>query len=417
VVVTGWGMISPLGGTVDATWDAAVKGRSGVRELTLFDPRGLACRIGGEVDDAWLAPEAPGDRGERLFRMIQPAARQAAGQARLGDRPDRHRVAVVLGNHGLTPSLRRIEALARHLDADARCDVAGLAADPGRESGFFRMRCADHAPAFVAAEVDARGPQFPVVSACAAGAQAIGEGVRLLREGRADAVVAGGAETNLTFSGFLGFVLLGALAKRYPSPEKASRPFDRRRSGFVMSEGAGLVVLETLAHARSRRATVLGEVLGYGDSADAFRITDMHPEGDGAVLAMHRALADARLAPEDVEYVNAHGTSTPINDPTETLALKRVLGERAKTVPVSSNKSMLGHTIGAAGAIEAILTLRGIAEGVLLPTINYEVPDPRCDLDYVPNEARAREHRIAISNSFGFGGQNACLALGAADLS
>jgi 3-oxoacyl-(acyl-carrier-protein) synthase len=183
-----------------------------------------------------------------------------------------------------------------------------------------------------------------------------------------------------------------------------------------MSEGAGIVVLETLAGAKARGATILGEVLGYGDSSDAFRITDMHPEGDGAVLAMERALRDAGRTPDDVEYVNAHGTSTPINDPTETHAIKRVLGNRAKDVPVSSNKSMIGHTIGAAGAIEAILTWKGIEEGVLLPTINYETPDPKCDLDYVPNEARAKEHRIALSNSFGFGGQNACLCLGAADL-
>ncbi len=418
VVVTGYGMVSPLGGSVAATWAAAVEGRSGVRELTNFDPRGLPCRIGGEVRDEWLpAEDGRPSPGGRLFRLVRAAADEACVQAGLDRVPDRRRVSIVLGNHGQTPTIRRIGTYARHVDETGHADLPALAKDEERETAFFWRRCADHVPALLAEHVDARGALIPVVSACAAGAQAIGEGVHLVREGRADAVLAGGAEAQLTYAGYLGFVLLGALAKRYPSAEKASRPFDRRRSGFVMSEGAGFVVLESLAHAEGRGAKVLGEVLGYGDSADAFRITDMHPEGDGAVHAIRRALDDAGLEAGDVEYVNAHGTSTPINDPTETLALKRVFGDRAKEVPVSSNKSMLGHTIGAAGAIEAILTLRGIAEGVLLPTINYEVPDPKCDLDYVPNEARRREHRTAISNSFGFGGQNACLALGAADLS
>jgi 3-oxoacyl-[acyl-carrier-protein] synthase II len=251
------------------------------------------------------------------------------------------------------------------------------------------------------------------VSACAAGGQAIGEGLKLLRERRADVVVAGGTECQLTYSAFIGVVLLGALAKRVTDPTKASRPFDRRRNGFVMAEGAAVLILETLASARKRGRRVLGEVLGYGDSADGFRITDMHPEGIGGAGAMAAALADAGLDPREVEYVNAHGTSTPLNDPTETLAIKRVLGEHAKRVLVSSNKSMMGHSFGAAGAIEAVLTLKGMLENTVLPTINLETPDPRCDLDYVPNEARPLAHRVALSNSFGFGGQNACVALGA----
>ena len=213
----------------------------------------------------------------------------------------------------------------------------------------------------------------------------------------------------------MGFALLGALVRRYPSPEAASRPFDRRRNGFVIAEGAGALILETLEGARARGRPVLGEILGYGDSSDAYRITDVHPEGDGALRAMQGALADAGLEPDAVEYVNAHGTSTPTNDPVETLAIKRLLGERAHGVPVSSNKSMIGHTIGAAGAVEAILTLEGMRRGVLLPTINQEAPDRKCDLDYVPNEARAMAHRTALSNSFGFGGQNGCLCLGAAE--
>jgi 3-oxoacyl-[acyl-carrier-protein] synthase II len=277
------------------------------------------------------------------------------------------------------------------------------------------IRLADTVPALVARLLGARGLTGGIVSACAAGAQAMGEGLRLLRDGRADMVVSGGVEPLLTYSYFIGFALLGALVRRYASPEAASRPFDRRRNGFVIAEGAGAVVLETLEGARARGRPVLGEILGYGDSSDAFRITDVHPRGDGALRAMTRALADAGLGPEAIEYVNAHGTSTPTNDPVETLAIKRLFGDRASEVPVSSNKSMIGHTIGAAGAIEAILTLKGFDEGVLLPTINQEAPDPKCDLDYVPNEARELRHGTALSNSFGFGGQNGCLCLGAAE--
>jgi 3-oxoacyl-[acyl-carrier-protein] synthase II len=259
---------------------------------------------------------------------------------------------------------------------------------------------------------DCRGSHLSIVSACAAGAQAIGEAVHLIREGRAKVMIAGGCEATLNFLGFVGFVLIKALAERYTDPQTASRPFDRKRSGFVMSEGAGAIVLEALEHARSRGVPIVGELLGYGDSADAYRITDTHPQGEGAVLAMRRALEDASVGPAQVDYINAHGTSTGQNDLVETLAIKRLLGERAKAVPVSSNKSMLGHSIAAAGAIECILTFMGIKRSVILPTINYQFPDPKCDLDYVPNRARSQEHRIALSNSFGFGGQNACLCLG-----
>lgn len=237
----------------------------------------------------------------------------------------------------------------------------------------------------------------------------------MIREGRVDAALVGGCESTLNFIGFVGFQLLKAIAEKYKTPESASRPFDRRRSGFVMSEGAGALVLESMEGAQARGAVILGEVLGYGDSADAYRITDPHPEAAGAILAIRSALQDAGLPPEAVEYVNAHGTSTTLNDIVETKAIRAVLGEHAGSVPVSSNKSMLGHTIGAAGAIEAILTLMGMRKGLILPTINYEYPDPKCDLDYVPNEARRIQHRVALSNSFGFGGQNACLCLGRFD--
>ena len=418
VVATGFGAVTPLGGSVDATWRACVEGRSGVAEIRGFDATGLSCRVGGEVDEAWVAERDPDEAyaPTRATRLVLTAARQAAEEARLDEVADRRRVGVVVGGHAGSPTLDDIERTVRHHGADGRGDEAGLAAEPGYRMRLFDLRRCDHAPAVVARAIGARGRVLPIVSACAAGSQAIGEATRLLREGRADAVLAGGVEAHLTYAGFVGFVLLGALAKRASPPETASRPFDRRRSGFVMSEGAAAVVLETLASARARGRPVLGEVLGYGDSADAYRITDVHPEGEGARLAMARALADAGLSPEDVDYVNAHGTSTPTNDPVETLAIKRALGEaRARRVPVSSNKSMLGHTIGAAGALEAILTWKGIAEGVLLPTINLEAPDPRCDLDYVPGAARRVPHRVALSNSFGFGGQNACLCLGGGD--
>jgi len=410
-------MVSPLGGDVESTFAACAQGRSGVRELTRFDPTGFPCRIGGEVDDRWIDADAgPGaaSAGARPHQLLLTAARQAARHANLAAVPDRTRIATVMGGHAGSSTSEEIGRTVRCFGPDGHADVAALIRDAGHSPHLFDHRRCDFAPARVARELDARGAVVPIVSACAASAQALGEGGRLLREGRADAVVAGGVEAHLTYSGFAGFVLLGAIVKRYPSPERASRPFDRRRNGFVMSEGAAVVILESLAHARARGANVLGELLGYGESADAYRITDVHPEGAGAVLAMQRALSDAGLSPDAVEYVNAHGTSTPTNDPAETLAIKQVLGPRAKSVPVSSNKSMLGHTIGAAGAIEAVLSWVGMREGLVLPTINYEVPDPRCDLDYVPNVARPLAHSVVLSNSFGFGGQNACLCLGRA---
>lgn len=417
IVATGWGMVSPLGGDVESTFAACAQGRSGVRELTRFDPAGLPCRIAGQVEDRYIdadAAPAANSAGARPHRLLLTAARQAARHAKLSSISDRTRVSTVMGGHGGSTTPEEIGLTVRYRDASDRTDVAALTRDGGHSTHSFDFRRCDHAPARVARDLDARGAVVPIVSACAASAQAIGEGARLLREGRADAVIAGGVEAHLTYSGFAGFVLLGAIVKRYPSPEKASRPFDRRRNGFVMSEGAAVVILETLAHAQARGATILGELLGYGESADAYRITDVHPEGLGAILAMERALDDARLAPDAVEYVNAHGTSTATNDPAETLAIKKVLGPRAKSVPVSSNKSMLGHTIGAAGAIEAVLSWVGMRDGIVLPTINYEVPDPKCDLDYVPNVARKLEHSVVLSNSFGFGGQNACLCLGRA---
>lgn len=418
VVVTGYGMVTPLGKDTDETFNRASRGESGIDYIRSFDTTGLPCRIGGEVDDERLqASEEPRECKLDKFtyrgtKFALAAAREAAQQAGISSIADRERIGVTLGCHGANQSVAALASLHRFYDNGGEWDVESLARVGGYPYLHFFQRKPDIAMAILSAVFDCKGSNLAIVSACAAGAQAIGEGMRLIQEGKNDVMIAGGCEATLDFVGFMGFVLIQALASRYSSPQKASRPFDRKRSGFVMGEGAGIVVLEELEHARRRGASILGELLGYGDSADAYRITDTHPKGEGAVLAMQAALDDASLPPEAVDYINAHGTSTAQNDAVETLAIKKVFGDRAKEIPVSSNKSMLGHTIAAAGAIECILTLVGMQRSLLLPTINYEFPDPKCDLDYVPNLARHHEHRIALSNSFGFGGQNASLCLG-----
>ena len=409
-------MVTPLGGSAEETFERAAQGRSGIDWIKGFDTRGLPCRIGGEVDDRWIEGEGFLSRldkcASRGVRLMAAAAREAADQARLGEVADRSRIAVALGTHGDNPRVGDMVFLHRFRRDDGTWDLDGLAAAGGYSFLNFYRRKPDVASCLLARLFECRGPNLAVVSACAAGAQAVGEAARMIRDGVCDVALAGGAEATLDFAGFMGFVLIKALAERYTEPQGASRPFDRKRSGFVMSEGAGALVLEGLDHARARGADIRGEVLGYGSSADAYRITDTHPRGLGAVLAMKGALQDAGLSPAAVEYINAHGTSTTQNDLTETRAVKELLGERAYEVPVSSNKSMLGHTIAAAGAIEAVLTLMGMERSVVLPTINYEFPDKKCDLDYVPNLARRLEHSVSLSNSFGFGGQNACLCLG-----
>src|SRR5208337_3415532 len=413
VVVTGYGMITPIGKDSRETFENARNGVSGIDFLRSFDTKGLPCRIGGEVDDSWLDTlPAKGLRGiekcsSRGLKLMISAVSEAVGAARLDSVEDRDGIGVSLGYHGENPSVEDMLLLYRYSGKDV-WDVGGLTKNGVYSFFNFFRRKPDVATSILSILFDCRGSNLTIVSACAAGAQAIG----IIREGKADVMIAGGCESNLNFSGFVGFVLIRALSEKYSSPEKASRPFDRKRNGFVMSEGAGALVLESLDHALERKAPIFAEVLGYGSSADAFRITDIHPKGDGAVFAMQGALADAGLTPDDIDYINAHGTSTVQNDQIETLAIKRVWGERAKKIAVSSNKSMIGHTIAAAGAIEAGLTIMGLNTSVLLPTINYEFADPKCDLDYVPNRARELEHGIVLSNSFGFGGQNACLCFG-----
>ena len=418
VVITGTGMVTPLGRNCAETFDNAAKGVSGIDYITNFDTTGLPCRIGGQVRDEWLAAfdDRAAGRLERYssrgLRMMRTAVIEATVQARLSELKDRERIGVALGSHGENISVGEMSDLLRFYDGN-KWDISGLMKS-GHYSPFqLYLRKPDTASSILSMLFDCRGSSLSIASACAAGAQAIGEACRVIQDGKADVMIAGGCESTLNFMGFIGFVLIKALSEKYTTPQTASRPFDRKRNGFVMSEGAGAVVLEDLEHARSRGAVILGELLGYGASADAYRITDTHPKAEGAFIAMTGALEDASLAPEEIDYVNAHGTSTTQNDLVESLAIRRVFGERAKTVPVSSNKSMLGHTIAAAGAIECITTLMGMHRSIILPTINYEFRDPKCDLDYVPNEARHMPYRKALSNSFGFGGQNACLCIGA----
>jgi 3-oxoacyl-[acyl-carrier-protein] synthase II len=418
VVITGYGVVSPLGKDAEETFSNATKGTSGIDYITYFDTTGLPCRIGGQIDNRWLeGVEDPAAHrfdkaSSRGLRLMRVATMEAARQARLQEIIDRARIGVSLGSHGDTPSVEDMLFTHRFYDGKGHWDMKRLMEAGGYSYLNFFRRKPDAAMAILSILFNCKGNNISIVSACAAGAQAIGEAFRVIQDGRSDVMIAGGCEAALNFTGFVGFVLIRALSEKYSTPQKASRPFDRKRNGFVMSEGAGAVILEELEHARSRGAPILGELLGYGASADAYRITDTHPKGAGAVFAMKAALDDASLTPKDIDYINAHGTSTVQNDIGETRAIKEVFGQRANDIPVSSNKSMLGHTIAAAGAIEAIMTLVGINRSIILPTINYEFRDPRCRLDYVPNEARKQEHRRALSNSFGFGGQNACLCLG-----
>ncbi|MCE5333009.1 MAG: beta-ketoacyl-[acyl-carrier-protein] synthase family protein [Desulfobacteraceae bacterium] len=416
VVVTGYGMITPIGKNSRETFENARKGVSGISLLRSFDTAGLPCRIGGQIDDGWInglplgrlqGVEKCTSRGLRL--MITATA-EAAGSARLEEVGDRGRIGVSLGYHGENPTVEDMVLFSRHY-AEGAWDVDGLSRDEAYSFFKFFRRKPDVATSVLSLLYDCRGANLTVVSACAAGSQAIGEAFRAIRDGRADVMVAGGCEASLNFAGFIGFVLIRALVEKYPSAQEASRPFDRKRNGFVMSEGAGVLILENLEHALGRNAPIHAEILGYGSSADAYRITDLHPKGEGAVMAIEGALSDSGVSKDRIQYINAHGTSTLQNDLVETQAIKRVFGERAREIPVSSNKSMLGHTIAAAGSIEAALTVMGINNSVILPTINHEFPDPKCDLDYVPNVAREVEHQIALSNSFGFGGQNACLCI------
>ncbi|MEB2285254.1 MAG: beta-ketoacyl-[acyl-carrier-protein] synthase II [Polyangiaceae bacterium UTPRO1] len=403
VVVTGMGLVTPLGTGVEKNWAALMSGRSGIGPITRFECADFPSRIAGEVRDFVAEDWIERREIKKMDAFIQyavAAAQMAMDQAGWKIAPEEaDRVGTIVGvGMGGIQSIEQFHTLYR----ESRLR---------RVSPFFVAKViANLAPGQISIRFGAKGVNYTPTSACASGANAIGEAFRNIRDGYQDAVIAGGAEAALCGLGVGGFVAMRALSTRNDAPERASRPFDRGRDGFVVAEGAGILVLESLAHARARGARILGEIIGYGANADAFHITAPAPGGEGAARCMRQALADAGVAPTEVGYVNAHGTSTAYNDASETEAIREVFGAHADRLAVSSTKSMTGHTLGAAGGIEAIYTVLALERGRLPPTINYEEPDPSCDLDYVPNAARVTEVTVAISNSFGFGGANACLA-------
>ncbi len=404
VVITGMGAVTPLGNDLKSTWEGLVNGRSGVGRITRFDATDYPSQIAGEVKG--FDPDPYVDRKEQkkmdTFIHYALAATQMA-RAESGlviDEANAERVGVIV-SAGIG-GLPAIEKYHRVL----------LERGPKRVTPFFiPMVIINLASGQIAIRYGAKGPNTAPVTACATGTHAIGDAFRLIQRGDADAMIAGGAESTICPLGLAGFSAMKALSTRNDAPEKASRPFDAGRDGFVIGEGAGVMVLEELEAARRRGAPIYAEVSGYGLTGDAHHITSPAPEGEGAARCMTMALQDAGVAPEDVDYINAHGTSTKFNDEFETLAIKHAFGAHARTLAVSSTKSMTGHLLGAAGGIEAVFTGMAVKEGILPPTINYEEPDPECDLDYVPNEARRVRVRAALSNSMGFGGTNAALLL------
>ena len=415
VVITGMGAVTPLANNVRDTWHGLCEGKSGIGPLTLFNAESFPTRIAGEVKKTDFFPrwQKPGARWGRNSLFALEAAAEAMAEAGLKDhRLDPARVGIYFGAGDggfdfeeyasiLTDSLEADESVSpsRYLSNSVKSMNAGtlLEQEP--------FQVINH----LSEKFNAQGVVSNCLTACAASSQAIGEAVEIIRRGDADVMITGGAHSMIHPLGLAGFNLLTALSTRNDAPQKASRPFDRDRDGFVLSEGAGVVVLESLTHAQKRNAPVLAELVGYGGSADAFRLTDPHPEGRGAIQAMRAALRDAQLDTKDIDYINAHGTSTQLNDQIETFSVKKMFGADAKNVPTSSIKSMLGHMIAAAGAVELIASVLTIREGIIPATINYETPDETCDLDYVPNTARRQKVRTVLSNSFGFGGQNITL--------
>jgi 3-oxoacyl-[acyl-carrier-protein] synthase II len=420
VVVTGMGMVTPVGHDLESTWWALREGRSGVGAIGLFDARTFPTRIAAEVKDFRLGDYlddasrwAEHSRNTQFALAAAKMAMEDSGLTATTPGLNRRRFGVYLGSGEGQQDFPRFVKLMYDTTRDGRVDTAEFTRlgikelhpiheaeqEPGTPSGHL------------ASVFGARGPNSNCLTACAASSQAIGEAFELIRRGNADVILSGGTHSMIHPFGVTGFILLTALSTRNDEPTRASRPFDRDRDGFILGEGAGMLVLEELEHARSRGARIHGEIVGYGSTADAFRITDSHDEGRGAIACLKEALADARLNPGEIDYINAHGTSTAVNDSIETLAIKRTFGEDAYKVPISSTKSMMGHLIAAAGSVEAIVCLLTMRDGVLPPTINLDNPDPACDLDYVPHTARPKAVDVALSNSFGFGGQNITLIL------
>ena len=403
VVVTGLGAITPLGSSVEQYWDGLMHGRSGIRRITQFDASDMPCQIAGEIPD--FNPEEYLERKEirrtpRSGQVALASTMQAVKDAGLPDTmPEPERSGVYYGT--VLGGIDRLDEAIHVLRSQGY----------GRVNPFMLPSGIPNLSAFlIALKFQCLGPNSTISTACATGTQAIGEATEVIRRGAADLVVTGGAEAQMIDLAIGGFCAMRALPLNYnDNPERASRPFDAKREGFVYSEGAAGLVLENLDHALARGARIYAEVVGHASSADAYHIAAPEPEGLGPSRAMRWALQDARIIPEEIDYINAHGSSTPINDVTETKAIKRVFGEHAYRLAISSTKSMIGHPMGGAGALEAIACILAISRGWIPPTINYEYPDPECDLDYVPNQARQRKVSVAMSNSFGLGGQNACL--------
>jgi 3-oxoacyl-[acyl-carrier-protein] synthase II len=396
------GLVVPTGIGVETAWKNVCEGKSGIGPITRFDTNGFETKIAGEVKN--FNPELYIDKREikKMDLFIQyslAATKEALEDAQLTINPgNSERIGVIVGTGlGGLPSIERYHKIL-------------LEKGPGRISPFFiPMLVANLASGQIAIQFGAKGPNTCVVTACATGAHSIGDAFRAIVYGDAEAMITGGTEANITPLTVGGFNAMKAISTRNDEPAKACRPFEKNRDGFVIAEGAGILILEELQFALKRKVRIHGELVGYGYTGDAYHITAPSPDGDGAIRCMKMAIKDAGLKPEDVDYINAHGTSTPLNDFTETLAIKAVFGDHAKQVPISATKSMTGHLLGAAGSTEAIFTILAIRNGIMPPTINYEEPDPQCDLDYVPNVARQMPIKVAMSNAFGFGGTNATL--------
>ena len=403
VVVTGIGGLCSVGNTAPGIWEAIAAGTSGIATITRFDPEGFETRFAGEVKDfdpSALLGRKEHRRMDRYTQLAVVAAKEAVAQSGLNIPEEATRVGTLIGS-----AMGGIETFETGTETL-------LKSGPRRVSPFFMpMMLPNMASGNVSIDIGAKGPNFATVSACASSGHAIGEGMRMIRDGRADVVVAGGAEAPVTRMGIAGFNAMGALSTRNDDPLAASRPFDADRDGFVLAEGAAVVIIEEREHALARGAHILGEVLGYATTDDAFHMVQPGPGGEGATRSILLALADAGLAAGDIEYINAHGTSTQLNEKLETEAIKGAFGDHAYNVPISSTKSMTGHLLGAAGSLEAVITLCAMRDDLLPPTINQTTPDPDCDLDYIPNVARRARARIAMSNSMGFGGHNVSLIL------
>ncbi len=404
VVITGMGCISPLGNDVSTLWSNMLAGKSGVGLITHYDTSRFEVKIGAEVTDfdaVALFGARDARRMDRFVQFAMAAAIQAVKHANLEiSEANRDRIGVILGTGigGMGTLFQQMEVY--------------FSRGPDRVSPFLvPMMLPDTAAGMVAIQLGVRGPNMAVVSACASGTNAIGEAAEVIRRGDADVIITGGSEAVITPIAMAGLGVMNALSTRNSEPERASRPFDKGRNGFVMGEGGAILIIESLDHAKARKAQVLGEICGYGTSNDAYHISAPSENGAGAALCMQIALDNAGLSVDDIGYINAHGTSTQLNDKSETAAIKTVYGNHAYNIPVSSTKSMTGHLLGAAGALEALICVKVLLEQVLPPTINYETPDPECDLDYVPNQPRPARVQNIMSNSFGFGGHNASIIL------